>query len=983
VVVDIDDLLVHDERARILRESAVRGEISWDRVTQYTHRNVRRELTRLQPDVLLNHSPFGTTMPWLGGDFAVEEWFLTPPPIDDIVSRVRDRAKPEDKDYHELIARVNYSSLRRSRPSKRAVKVDGGSWTELWNRLLKEYIDTIAVKHEVSERVLDVCEGLGGCYAKRARRVKMRSIELGKLGTMLRGYLVHTDLIDKRSIESDVLYMGRTRESRSELAVCAYSLLCMDFPVQTKVSLNTMWTLADSALSPLPVGGRPRVDILNKEDRRKNYPLKNHPGASNKVNVYANEVYSRARELIPHLCEQVNDCTVYHDGFTDDQLSALIMFSVATNPYVSDSPRLGTRMIRDPRGAKSLSNVVKSLGLNATQFGAAVCESESLLGRGVGTPDKMGDAKYRVGGEELESKLHRLDPLKMRRAVREVISRECPNDIEFEDVDAFWHRRWEWCVNGAHSKLIERLHPGLVDPEPGLTHRQVHRKVFAERLVWETVTGWDGESYFTLSLKLECGKTRFIYSGDSLTYFAFEHLLKPVETRWKNIRAILDPGGIGTWKIGKRIRAMRRWGPVNVMLDYDDFNSHHTIEWMQMVIEELCDHTGYPPALMDKLVYSLAHQHLNVDGEEIGLLAGTLMSGHRGTTFFNTILNEAYIRVAYPEIDSLKSMHVGDDVYISAQSYDQAQRILSACEEAGLAMNPLKQSVGIYAAEFLRVCYGEVCARGYVCRSIATCVNGNWSSDVRLNAEEGLKSIIGHSWTLCNRAGNFDMGALLVSSVKRMCRLSSSVARELLTGSAGLADGPSRANGLTTRSYHLDIDTDKETEELALATQGMGQNATIDFLTHCSTPLEQYVLGELGTSVVNTMRCASYKKTMISGGNSDEPIAPAYVRVRKSVKSVRTTVEVEEAGRGNKKGGVLSPYPLLQLVKQRVTGELLAQALMMVGVMPTYSDSDFDVAWGRRSRSLSVMGALTYGDACSLCKKCDEDLVYVNYPCYA
>jgi hypothetical protein len=498
----------------------------------------------------------------------------------------------------------------------------------------------------------------------------------------------------------------------------------------------------------------------------------------------------------------------------------------------------------------------------------------------------------------------------------------------------------------------------------------------------EPLSAWKAESFYSLSEKLECGKTRAIYSSDTLTYFAFEHLLKPVEGVWRNQRAILDPGGIGTWRIGRRIQAMRGANPVNVMLDYDDFNSRHMLLYMAIVIEELCDHVGYPAELREKLVRSIYHGTLRVGGEVLGRVMGTLMSGHRATTFFNTILNEAYIRVAYPRITELKSMHVGDDVYISAPSFAVAQDVLKKCESAGLAMNPIKQSVGVYAAEFLRVCYADDAARGYVCRSISSCVNGNWVSEVRLNAEEGLRSIVAHSWTLCNRARNVNMGALLVSSVKRICRLSSRDARNLLTGRVALNDGPCRYTGLHVDSMCVDVDTSAEEEAVALATQGFAEYATLDFLTHCAQPIEQYVLGELGASLVDTMRCASYRKTMISSGDVAGAVPAAKVSRSFDRRGVKTTVQLEKSAYGRGVGGVLSQFPLLQFVKKRITGDLLLMALLIAGVRPGVGEDIEELAWGRKAKAVSVLGSLSYADASALTRRCDEDLVYSPYNYY-
>jgi hypothetical protein len=460
--------------------------------------------------------------------------------------------------------------------------------------------------------------------------------------------------------------------------------------------------------------------------------------------------------------------------------------------------------------------------------------------------------------------------------------------------------------------------------------------------------------------------------------------MKPVEKSWKNRRAILDPGGLGTWKVGKRIRHMRKNGPINVMLDYDDFNSRHRLEFMAAVLEELCEHTGYDQELGAKLVGSLYDGTLSAGGTVLGRIAGTLMSGHRCTTFFNTVLNEAYIRYAFPRLDELQSMHVGDDVYISAPSYAIAQEVLACCEAAGLAMNPLKQSVGVYCAEFLRVAYGSGCARGYAARSVATCVNGNWVSDVRLNAEEGLKSIIGHAWTLCNRTANPELGAMLVSSVKRMCKLSSSLARGLLTGRVGLSDGPCRANGNIITSVEVVVDTAREEDQVALAAHGLGDNATIDYLSYCATPLEQMILGEIGADIKNTMKCASYKKTMISSGSADGPIEPAEIkRVKWSHRAASSSVSLERAGWNAERLGYLLDQPLLHLVRNRMDEELLSQALIYVG-SPVYNGPRAEeYAWGRVAKSLAIVGTLPYSDACALCRKVDEDMVHVVYSCYA
>lgn len=79
------------------------------------------------------------------------------------------------------------------------------------------------------------------------------------------------------------------------------------------------------------------------------------------------------------------------------------------------------------------------------------------------------------------------------------------------------------------------------------------------------------------------------------------------------------------------------------MLDYDDYNARHPLEYQQMVIEELVAHSGYDPVLGQRLADSFNNMYLfRPDTREPQQLKGTLMSGHRATTFINSVLNYAY-----------------------------------------------------------------------------------------------------------------------------------------------------------------------------------------------------------------------------------------------------------------------------------------------------------------------------------------------------
>jgi len=418
-------------------------------------------------------------------------------------------------------------------------------------------------------------------------------------------------------------------------------------------------------------------------------------------------------------------------------------------------------------------------------------------------------------------------------------------------------------------------------------------------------------------------------------------------------------------------------------LDYDDFNSRHQRLYMQMVLEELGEYTCYDGKLLSNLTRSLSNSYITVTGEIVGQLVDTLMSGHRGTSVFNTILNPAYIMVAFPSLRSMASLHVGDDVYVLAQDYTQAYALLRACKETGLALNPIKQSIGIFTAEFLRMAYTETKCFGYGLRSVGTCVEGNWVGEMRLNAEDGLKCIVGHAWTLVNRCGRADIVNALVPAVTRISGLKKTVVAELLSGRAALGDGPCRVLGPTAKIYDVSYDHGERSKALAQAAMGLGDAATIDYMTHHATPHEQYVFGKLGVDIVSLMKVSSYTKTLVGAGYGDDPsfCKPTSVKVRKLKFLSTQTAESLVAARRDP--GVLHNQTLLQLVKNAISDELLSDVVMSLTGEHYTGEELKIVAWGRESRAVGMCSCFTYADAGKLCGVASADMVHSVYSCFA
>jgi hypothetical protein len=716
--------------------------------------------------------------------------------------------------------------------------------------------------------------------------------------------------------------------------------------------------------------------MVMKDGALPRWRLKEHSAATNKVNVYASEVLRGVEEHYPHLIPRVRQLLVRSsEELFDDQAAAWLLYAcILSHSYSDDPVLLAYRMLRDPKGCKELTTVIKAMGWNRTELGATLCEAQALQGRATGDIDLEAEARYRVTNA-VKEKTVACDRVRLGEAIRAIIQRELRGaKVEFEDVDEYWSRRWGWCVNGAHGRALEQHETKWRIKT--LTHR-VHRRVFAENVKTNPVREWSGVSYFSASKKLEAGKTRALFAGDSATYVAFNHLLMPVEKAWRGERCILDPGKDGMSGVVRRVHRLQSTASVNIMLDYDDFNSQHTTESMQLVFRILCEEVGYDLELSRKLVDSFARGRVFVGGEDYGYSKGTLMSGHRATTFINTVLNEAYIALCTPDLYACNSMHVGDDVFVAAPNMATAVKLVRAVGSSEFRLNPMKQSVGSQTAEFLRLAIGPECARGYVCRSIASIISGNWVTEVRLGALEGLRVMIQAAWALMARSGDSNIYKLLVTSCVRMSRQRKEVVSDLLSGRVALDSGPSLRCGDMRRFYNATLRSVKVQASNKWLADVKGY-ATEAYLSNHVSPVEKSAIAYVEMSPKRVMLDASYRKTLahsVAFGSEDDSVTISG----QGMAELHGSITVEEALSRRPEKGVLSGYPLVQLVRNGLKEMQLRDLVNMVGGDARAPDVDLE-AFGTEARSVVITGWLPYGDACALGGRVAEDVLTVTYP---
>jgi hypothetical protein len=432
-----------------------------------------------------------------------------------------------------------------------------------------------------------------------------------------------------------------------------------------------------------------------------------------------------------------------------------------------------------PTFLKELNTVGKSLGCQRYSWGCNVCELNTLAGRGVKPVDVKADVTPRLDRDAfLTEKAAVTDLAKLRKCVRKVIASELEVKPTWGATDAYWTRRWLYTKAGSHTRRIEDIMFGERLPLP----TQPTRREFAEAVKENVVALGSPEVHAGFSEKEEHGKTRAIYGCDSRSYFTFDYLLRPVEAVWRNRRVLLDPGRRPQSVLYDQLhkKAGSRY-----MLDFDDFNSQHELEAMKMVIEESC--RGAPDHVLEWAIASWDNMYIHYKGKDgvdrSGKMVGTLPSGHRATTFVNTILNAAYcLYVMDGEDLAVEAYHCGDDVVMFGQD-QPISKIIKEFINSPFRVNPAKQSVGESVGEFLRVAFTPTQARGYSARAISSMVSGNWVTDNRLDRNAYVETMVRNLWTVAARSGCSRLGTVCISSLRRRVPELALYAQDLVTHS--------------------------------------------------------------------------------------------------------------------------------------------------------------------------------------------------------
>lgn len=580
------------------------------------------------------------------------------------------------------------------------------------------------------------------------------------------------------------------------------------------------YCIANCKLHERYIPSKKYVQLILSSRERKTFPLKAHPGAKTKVNLFLRDVYSDARAyfrqaadaftaVIPHLIRA---------GWYNDQVTALLVWFVSVHKHSARAAFFGvdTILYGDP-GA--LSDFIKTCGVTAFPLGSMLVELKSLLGRAVALPDLDHDIERRTNVRTFarEAGCH-IPTNDLKPFIREVIDNELLAQPIYPTPDEHWHRRWAYTKSGAHQHRIEDIQNTHTDF--GMPERPTRRD-FAEFTSTNMVGYGTPQTHAGPSLKLEAGKTRIIYATDSVTYFTFDYLVTPVEHLWRNRNVILDPGAVCDSRFYRHMSSYK----YKIMLDYDDFNSQHHLDAMAYVAEYAFRFA--PPEIVDWAVRSIYNAYVWKDGVPKHVI-GTLFSGHRCTTFFNSVLNAAYARYLLSGLYSqIVSYHVGDDVLIATNDYETYAAALQRLNTKLIRANPHKQSHGTVSGEFLRISFDSSGGVGYLARCVSSLVAGSWVSDAPLGSADYAESMLSNAWTLGNRARDPQVGALLTTSMARRLGLHPTLAKRVCTGDVSVNTSPVRG-GVGVYDALTIPDALERSEDITYAFH----HATDDFLTH-------------------------------------------------------------------------------------------------------------------------------------------------------
>lgn len=317
-----------------------------------------------------------------------------------------------------------------------------------------------------------------------------------------------------------------------------------------------------------------------------------------------------------------------------------------------------------------------------------------------------------------------------------------------ETMPDFLLRRAEWMASGSSGGGTIALSdiPSYVSRQAARGQPPTKERVKVAKRAWaETVPQADLLKAFRTqkpreaaqaSEKFENGKSRAIYGVEPLHYIINTYATKGFEEKLHLVPG-LEKGVTGLRMCQlehHRALITSDKGQHCTMLDYADFNRHHTPTAQAILFEELeslgsevgaCADWRFANRWVAKAKYNMSVKLPNHQGEN--KVHQGMFSGTKSTDLINTVLNLAYFQVTQDYVASeygcvaedLYHVHQGDDVWLSNRNHLWARLMYYTMHQMGFIFQKSKQMFGEGRGEYLRVLYQNGDAGGYLHRALA------------------------------------------------------------------------------------------------------------------------------------------------------------------------------------------------------------------------------------------------------------------------
>lgn len=348
------------------------------------------------------------------------------------------------------------------------------------------------------------------------------------------------------------------------------------------------------------------------------------------------------------------------------------------------------------------------------------------------------DPKQRVNDE----KFYDLLRLELLRICRPLVTRRATSEV----LDDFMMRRSEWMASGSGGGAsLDLASLDADNPKWQQWGRQNRSQIKLSKRGWaesvpisqirNALYKQKPREEAHASEKFENGKARAIYGVDPIHYCINTYATKGFEERLHLIEGLEK--GLSGLKLAQHehLRAnLTTDGKIQCdMIDFADFNRHHTPRAQALLFEVFADLGRSVGASNDWVMANtwIARSKSNMfvrfpHSPQLYKVDQGMFSGTRSTDLINTLLNLAYFNIARKFTQDkltiapsqLYHVHQGDDVWLSNYNVVWSRINYYVMHNMGFIFQKNKQMFGPGRGEYLRVLYQNGVALGYSNRSI-------------------------------------------------------------------------------------------------------------------------------------------------------------------------------------------------------------------------------------------------------------------------